>query len=140
MLWGFIRAYAPDAGPEANPGLDRLVGHALKYYEDFVKPHKSYRSPTEKERAALYAFDEEALRPYFPLAKVTADPDPGIGRFVCPLTSRVSTEAIVVATQLPTVLGNSPAAQPVAPVQRRAGTPNTKTPNQFIERRIPGPC
>ncbi|HEY5047823.1 MAG TPA: lysine--tRNA ligase [Rhizomicrobium sp.] len=53
VLWGFIRAYAPDAGPERNPGLDRLVGYALKYYGDFVKPHKRYRSPSEKERAAL---------------------------------------------------------------------------------------
>jgi lysyl-tRNA synthetase class 1 len=53
VLWGFIRAYAPDADPGANPGLDRLVGHALKYYEDFVKPQKRYRFPTEKERAAL---------------------------------------------------------------------------------------
>ncbi len=53
VLWGFIRAYAPDATPQANPGLDKLVGHALKYYEDFVKPQKRYRVPSEKERAAL---------------------------------------------------------------------------------------
>jgi lysyl-tRNA synthetase class 1 len=53
VLWGFIRAYAPDAGPQANPGLDKLVGYALKYYEDFVKPQKRYRAPSEKERAAL---------------------------------------------------------------------------------------
>ncbi|MBI3675101.1 MAG: lysine--tRNA ligase [Proteobacteria bacterium] len=53
VLWGFIRAYAPHANPEANPGLDRLVGYALRYYEDFVKPHKKYREPTEKERVAL---------------------------------------------------------------------------------------
>ena len=30
----------PDASPEANPGLERLVGYALRYYEDFVKPAK----------------------------------------------------------------------------------------------------
>jgi lysyl-tRNA synthetase class 1 len=53
VLWGFIRAYAPGADPIANPGLDRLVGHALRYYEDRVKPHKQYRAPTEMERAAL---------------------------------------------------------------------------------------
>ncbi|MGA9795112.1 MAG: lysine--tRNA ligase [Rhizomicrobium sp.] len=53
LLWGFIRAYAPHASPQANPGLDRLVGYALRYYEDFVKPQKRYRAPTEKERAAL---------------------------------------------------------------------------------------
>jgi lysyl-tRNA synthetase class 1 len=53
VLWGFIRAYAPEASPEANPGLDRLVGFALRYYADFVKPQKKYRPPTERERAAL---------------------------------------------------------------------------------------
>jgi lysyl-tRNA synthetase class 1 len=53
LLWGFIRSYAPRANPKDNPGLDRLVGHALRYYEDFVKPAKQYRTPTEKERAAL---------------------------------------------------------------------------------------
>ncbi len=53
VLWGFIRSYAPDASPENNPGLDKLVGYAVRYYEDFVKPTKKYRSPTETERAAL---------------------------------------------------------------------------------------
>lgn len=53
VLWGNIRAYAPGATPEANPGLDRLVGFALRYYEDFVKPAKVFRAATEKERAAL---------------------------------------------------------------------------------------
>ncbi len=53
LLWGFIRAYAPKANRQDNPGLDRLVGHALRYYEDFVKPTKQYRAPTEKERVAL---------------------------------------------------------------------------------------
>src|SRR5689334_4188503 len=53
VLWGFIRAYAPHATPEANPGLEKLVGYALRYYEDFVKPQKKYRAPSEKERIAL---------------------------------------------------------------------------------------
>ena len=53
VLWGFIRAYAPHASPQANPGLERLVLYALKYYDDFVKPHKKYRAPSDKEREAL---------------------------------------------------------------------------------------
>ena len=53
VLWGFIRAYAPKASPEANPGLEKLVAYALKYYDDFVKPQKKYRAPSEKERIAL---------------------------------------------------------------------------------------
>ena len=53
--------YAPQAHPDRNPGLDRLVGYALRYYEDFVKPTKQYRAPTDKERAALAAMEEEWL-------------------------------------------------------------------------------
>jgi lysyl-tRNA synthetase class 1 len=53
VLWGFIRRYAPDATPEGHPLLDELVGYAIRYFHDFVKPSKTYRAPTEKERAAL---------------------------------------------------------------------------------------
>jgi lysyl-tRNA synthetase class 1 len=53
VLWGFIARYAAGATPENSPFLDRLVGHALAYYRDFVKPSKQYRAPDAKERAAL---------------------------------------------------------------------------------------
>ena len=53
VLWGFITRYAPDATPESNPTLDRLVGYALAYFRDFVKPEKAYRDPTDQERAAM---------------------------------------------------------------------------------------
>ncbi|MEC9345874.1 MAG: lysine--tRNA ligase [Pseudomonadota bacterium] len=53
VLWGFITRYAPDATPATNPSLDRLVGYAIAYYRDFVKPAKIFRDPTEQERAAL---------------------------------------------------------------------------------------
>ncbi|KZY32783.1 lysine--tRNA ligase [Roseovarius sp. HI0049] len=53
QLWGFIRRYAPDASPETHPDLDAAAGFAVKYYEDFVAPAKTYRAPTEPEREAL---------------------------------------------------------------------------------------
>jgi lysyl-tRNA synthetase class 1 len=53
VLWGFITRYQPDATPDRAPMLDRLVRHAIRYYQDFVKPAKRYRAPTEIERAAL---------------------------------------------------------------------------------------
>jgi lysyl-tRNA synthetase, class I len=53
VLWGFIRRYAPDATPEQHPLLDQLVGYAIRYFHDFVKPAKHYRAPSDKERAAL---------------------------------------------------------------------------------------
>jgi lysyl-tRNA synthetase, class I len=57
VLWGFIRRYAPDATPEQHPLLDELVGYAIRYFHDFVKPAKNYRAPTQKERAALTDLD-----------------------------------------------------------------------------------
>jgi lysyl-tRNA synthetase class 1 len=57
VLWGFIRRYAPDATPEQHPLLDELVGYAIRYFHDFVKPAKRYRAPSDKERAALIDLD-----------------------------------------------------------------------------------
>jgi len=53
VLWGFITRYAPDATPATAVMLDRLVGFAIRYYQDFVKPLKTYRKPDEMEVAAL---------------------------------------------------------------------------------------
>jgi lysyl-tRNA synthetase class 1 len=53
ILWGFIRRYMPNASPETMPYLDKLVGHAIAYYKDFVRPEKRYRHATDLERAAL---------------------------------------------------------------------------------------
>jgi lysyl-tRNA synthetase, class I len=65
-LWRFISKYAPGVTPESDPFLDKLVGYALAYYEDFVKPTKVFRAPSDKERAAL-----EDLSARF--AKLSAD-------------------------------------------------------------------
>ncbi|PWJ16260.1 lysine--tRNA ligase [Jannaschia seohaensis] len=52
-LWGFIRRYAPDASPEHNPQLHAAAEGAVRYYNDFVKPAKTYRLPDATEREAL---------------------------------------------------------------------------------------
>jgi lysyl-tRNA synthetase class 1 len=59
VLWGFIRRYAPAASPETHPRLDKLVGYAINYFRDFVRPAKTFRPPTEAERAALLDLDNE---------------------------------------------------------------------------------
>ena len=56
-LWGFISRYAPGVTPTTDPELDRLVGYALRYYDDFVKPAKRFRAPDAVEREALAALD-----------------------------------------------------------------------------------
>jgi lysyl-tRNA synthetase class 1 len=58
VLWGFIRRYAPDAAPETRPRLDRLVDHAVRYFNDVVKPTKRFRAPDPVEREALGALDQ----------------------------------------------------------------------------------
>ncbi|MCE1234746.1 MAG: lysine--tRNA ligase [Hyphomicrobiales bacterium] len=57
VLWGFIKRTAPDVTPENAPELDRLVGYAIRYFHDFVKPTKVFRAPDEAERIALAALD-----------------------------------------------------------------------------------
>ncbi|MGR3640435.1 lysine--tRNA ligase [Alterinioella nitratireducens] len=52
-LWGFIRRYAPQASPETHPDLDDAAGFAIRYYNDFVKPHRQFRRADEKEAAAM---------------------------------------------------------------------------------------
>ncbi|MBB3998463.1 lysine--tRNA ligase [Aureimonas pseudogalii] len=56
-LWGFISRYAPGVTAASDPELDRLVGYALRYFEDFVRPAKRFRVPDAVEREALAALD-----------------------------------------------------------------------------------
>ena len=53
VLWGFLQRYAPGASPESHPRLDQLVGYAIRYFRDFVKPKKTYRAADEVEHAAI---------------------------------------------------------------------------------------
>jgi lysyl-tRNA synthetase class 1 len=53
VLWGFISNYSKDATPENNPILDQMVDYAIRYFEDFVRPTKSFRAPSGQERKAL---------------------------------------------------------------------------------------
>lgn len=55
VLWGFISRHAPGVTPESHPELDRLVGYAIRYFDDFVKPSKVFRAPDEVEAGALRA-------------------------------------------------------------------------------------
>ena len=53
VLWGFLRRYAAHVSPSEHKRLDQLIGYAVRYYRDFVRPVKQYRAPDEVERAAL---------------------------------------------------------------------------------------
>jgi len=57
LLWAFVKRYAPQASPEANPELDALIGYAAAYFRDFVAGSLRRRAPDEKEAAALRDLD-----------------------------------------------------------------------------------
>jgi lysyl-tRNA synthetase class 1 len=58
QLWGFIKRYAPEASAQTHADLDAAAEFAVRYYNDFVKPAKIYRAPTDLEREALIALRE----------------------------------------------------------------------------------
>jgi lysyl-tRNA synthetase class 1 len=53
ILWGFISRYVPGATPETQPLLAKMGAGAINYYEDFVRPNKTFRAPSDQERAAM---------------------------------------------------------------------------------------
>ena len=59
QVWGYLRNYVPEATPETQPDLDRLIGYALAYARDFVAPKLQRRAPEGVEVAALERLDAE---------------------------------------------------------------------------------
>jgi lysyl-tRNA synthetase, class I len=55
VLWGFLRRHAQGISPQTHPRLDALVGYALRYFADFVKPQKTYRAADAIEQEAFSA-------------------------------------------------------------------------------------
>ena len=53
VMWAFLQRYMPEMTPATHPRLDKLVGYAIRYFQDFVKPAKQYRLPTDDEAKAL---------------------------------------------------------------------------------------
>jgi lysyl-tRNA synthetase class 1 len=58
VLWGFISRHAKGVTPQTHSELDRLAGFAIRYFDDFVKPTKSFRAADDVERTALQALSD----------------------------------------------------------------------------------
>ena len=69
--------------PDNHPELDRLVDYAVRYFHDFVRPHKSFRSADARERKALQDLDAA-------LGALPADAD---GRTIQDEVYRIGNEA-----------------------------------------------
>ncbi|MET2828743.1 lysine--tRNA ligase [Mesorhizobium shangrilense] len=57
VLWGFISRHAAGVTPQTHPELDKLTGYAIRYFDDFVKPTKTFRPADDVERSALEALE-----------------------------------------------------------------------------------
>lgn len=68
VLWAFISRHVPGVTAQSHPKLDELVGYAIRYFDDFVKPTKVFHAPDDVELAALKTLDAT-------LADLPADAD-----------------------------------------------------------------
>ncbi len=53
VIWSYVGKYAPGVTPKTHPHLDVLIGYAVTFYQDRVRPFKSYRNASEKEKIYL---------------------------------------------------------------------------------------
>ena len=55
VVWSYVSDYAPGVTAQTHPELDRMIGYAVNYYQEMVRPTKTYRLPTAEERTHLTA-------------------------------------------------------------------------------------
>ena len=55
LLWKFIKKYKKNINESEFPIFDKLVGYAIKYFNDVIKKQKKYKTPNSNEKLALQA-------------------------------------------------------------------------------------
>ena len=55
LLWKFVKKYKTNISEKEHPIFDKLVGYAIKYFNDVIKLQKKYKKPNNDERLALEA-------------------------------------------------------------------------------------
>jgi lysyl-tRNA synthetase class 1 len=55
LLWKFVKKYKTDISEKDHPIFDKLVGYAIKYFNDVIKLQKKYKKPNDNEKSALEA-------------------------------------------------------------------------------------
>ena len=58
LLWKFVKKYKKDISEKNNPIFDNLIGYAIKYFNDVIRPKKKYKNPNVEEKIALQALVE----------------------------------------------------------------------------------
>ena len=67
IVWAYVSDYANDISPKTHRELDRMIGYAVNYYQDMVRPNKIYRLADsveainlEKLRIALIGLSDDS--------------------------------------------------------------------------------
>ena len=55
LLWKFVKKYKINILEKDYPIFDKLVGYAIKYFNDVIKLQKKYKKPNNTEKLALEA-------------------------------------------------------------------------------------
>ena len=55
LLWKFVKKYKINILEKNYPIFDKLVGYAIKYFNDVIKKNKKYKKPNKIEKKALEA-------------------------------------------------------------------------------------
>ena len=55
LLWKFVKKYKINISEKDHPIFDKLVGYAIKYFNDVIKKTKKYKKPNTEEKFALEA-------------------------------------------------------------------------------------
>tara|TARA_B100000676_G_scaffold268839_1_gene284339 strand:- start:227 stop:676 length:450 start_codon:yes stop_codon:yes gene_type:complete len=55
LLWKFVKKYKKNILEKDYPIFDKLVGYAIKYFNDVIKQKKKYKKPNKDEKKALEA-------------------------------------------------------------------------------------
>ena len=59
ILWGFLNSYYDSTTLNENrDAIDNMIGFAINYFNQFVKPKKQYRKASQNEEAALRELSE----------------------------------------------------------------------------------
>ena len=53
LLWKFVKKYKKNILEKNYPIFDKLVGYAIKYFNDVIKQNKKYKKPNKIEKKAL---------------------------------------------------------------------------------------
>jgi len=55
LLWKFVKKYKSNIIEKNYPIFDKLIGYAIRYFNDVIKQNKKYKKPNKIEKIALEA-------------------------------------------------------------------------------------